>query len=1027
MVQQTVDANGIQNNSTIDALGRVVKETRRKAGEPNSTATKSEVIRYFCSSSPVTCPANARYLIAQRASHNSDNEDLGAPLVLTFFDSLRRAIRTTKYTHAGPVHTDTEYNSKGQVKRVSEPYAGPSANAWLENEEIDEMNRVRKFTSPDGTEVEINYQQAGTRIKKTIATTFKTPNGSRSTIETEYTNLLGQTSRVYGADDKPIFYTYDEMGNLSKTRIGQDESTSIVVDYDVKGNRTKITDPDAGTIHFVHNGFGELRKQIWAKNTSDEKSISFDYDKLSRKTKRVDERPGFPNSEYSWVWDTRKKGMLSEVQGNGKTESYFFDSLARIRKQNIDIRTLGARSFDFTYDKFNRPLTVQYPSGLKIQLDYHAAGIHARTKDISKAQQKTLWEIGDAQDDRGAFTLSRFGNGAITEHSFNANSGRLEKINTGRFQAGDIQYLEYDYDSIGNLYSRSSRRINSLGIVENLSESFQYDDMNRLIDSNRFSSSGSPCGNDYCYDDLGNLTFKPGVGHLEYQRTGNAGIHAITHGNGKHYDYDVYGNMVRRGSDNLLYDTFNKPIMIKNTFFAYDADHKMYQQNDLDSDVTTWYLGDGLYEEIKTGGKTIKKSYVGNYYVQKIEDAKTEVHYLHRDNLGSVEAISDSSGNFASRMVFDPWGERLEEDWRDGDPTIGMPLHYPTQEGYTGHQQLDQLGLVHMDGRVYDPAVSRFLSADLFVQAPGNSQSYNRYSYVFNNPLSMVDPSGYISVLTTRPLQKFRTSYNEGFGAFNSGIGLSSFNPMIGFAADGGLLTGIGGAPYFVWDDSDDTEDQKESEITWTPTLEQFIRMMRDRYGEDFYILLILEISGTDAEPKANGVAGETDDLLADDRECSNRPCRPRGISEGVLEEPSFLDNPGYHLPSVPHGAMNFFGGMGDGITLGFGASARGYLGFYGGIDPSSTNYGRGEMVGVIASALTTSGGAIVGGRAAAIATTYTFTSSGLNFANGKNYGGTLDAVNGLFGLAVSATPQGRVVSGIANFQTSTTVPLFQE
>jgi RHS repeat-associated protein len=56
---------------------------------------------------------------------------------------------------------------------------------------------------------------------------------------------------------------------------------------------------------------------------------------------------------------------------------------------------------------------------------------------------------------------------------------------------------------------------------------------------------------------------------------------------------------------------------------------------------------------------------------------------------------------------------------------------------------LDSVGLIHMNGRVYDPELGRFMSADPFVQAPYNSQSYNRYSYVFNNPLSFTDPSGY--------------------------------------------------------------------------------------------------------------------------------------------------------------------------------------------------------------------------------------------------------------------------------------------
>lgn len=53
------------------------------------------------------------------------------------------------------------------------------------------------------------------------------------------------------------------------------------------------------------------------------------------------------------------------------------------------------------------------------------------------------------------------------------------------------------------------------------------------------------------------------------------------------------------------------------------------------------------------------------------------------------------------------------------------------------------LGPVHMNGRIYDPLLGRFLSADLIVQAPGNLQDFNRYSYVRNNPLSLTDPSGW--------------------------------------------------------------------------------------------------------------------------------------------------------------------------------------------------------------------------------------------------------------------------------------------
>ena len=56
---------------------------------------------------------------------------------------------------------------------------------------------------------------------------------------------------------------------------------------------------------------------------------------------------------------------------------------------------------------------------------------------------------------------------------------------------------------------------------------------------------------------------------------------------------------------------------------------------------------------------------------------------------------------------------------------------------------MPEIGLVHMNGRIYDPLLGRFLSADLIVQFPGSLQSYNRYSYVNNNPLTFFDPTGW--------------------------------------------------------------------------------------------------------------------------------------------------------------------------------------------------------------------------------------------------------------------------------------------
>jgi len=72
-----------------------------------------------------------------------------------------------------------------------------------------------------------------------------------------------------------------------------------------------------------------------------------------------------------------------------------------------------------------------------------------------------------------------------------------------------------------------------------------------------------------------------------------------------------------------------------------------------------------------------------------------------------------------------------------------VPQPQYMHRGYTMHEMLDEFGLINMNGRCYDPVVGRFLSPDIVVQNPNNTQCYNRYSYAINNPLKYTDPSGW--------------------------------------------------------------------------------------------------------------------------------------------------------------------------------------------------------------------------------------------------------------------------------------------
>ena len=115
--------------------------------------------------------------------------------------------------------------------------------------------------------------------------------------------------------------------------------------------------------------------------------------------------------------------------------------------------------------------------------------------------------------------------------------------------------------------------------------------------------------------------------------------------------------------------------------------------------------------------------------------------YWHKDHLGSINVVTNDSAAVQERLEYEPFGKRRYPNGTTDVPgTLKSSL---TNRGFTGHEELDEVGLVHMNGRVYDPSIGRFASADPFVQAPFNPQSLNRYSYVFNNPLSLTDPTGY--------------------------------------------------------------------------------------------------------------------------------------------------------------------------------------------------------------------------------------------------------------------------------------------
>ena len=265
-----------------------------------------------------------------------------------------------------------------------------------------------------------------------------------------------------------------------------------------------------------------------------------------------------------------------------------------------------------------------------------------------------------------------------------------------------------------------------------------------------------------------------------------AGPHAVSSvssrsgGKNTTYCYDANGNNVSGDGRTLTYTSFDLPSRIVRganvVSMAYGADRQLIYRDDTSvvKGVTTRTQTHvlGSVERVShlvgpSAGKIEMRYRVGGVLITQSaggsEGEDTRHRYTHVDHLGSVVAITDELGEVAERLSFDAWGRRravLSVDLVA--PVPGFYGHTALalssgliSDGFTGHQQLDGVGIIHMRGRIYDAELGRFLQGDPLVQDATNLQSLNRYSYVQNNPLSYTDPSGFVLQWLLRKAESF--------------------------------------------------------------------------------------------------------------------------------------------------------------------------------------------------------------------------------------------------------------------------------
>jgi RHS repeat-associated protein len=135
------------------------------------------------------------------------------------------------------------------------------------------------------------------------------------------------------------------------------------------------------------------------------------------------------------------------------------------------------------------------------------------------------------------------------------------------------------------------------------------------------------------------------------------------------------------------------------------------------------------------------------FYSQVEQDtpASVDAYFVHRDHQGSIDTLTRviGSGDDTRKQSFDAFGKRRNASWTadPGDQRYA-DAHF-TERGYTGHEHLDNVRLIHMNGRLQDPLLGVMLSPDPVLGSLADPRTLNRYAYAAGNPLSAVDPDGF--------------------------------------------------------------------------------------------------------------------------------------------------------------------------------------------------------------------------------------------------------------------------------------------
>jgi RHS repeat-associated protein len=774
---------------TYDALGRVTAVWT--PGHSQGTVPADKTFSYDVSN---TAPS----VIAT----NVINDTGGYTPSETLYDSLGRAVETQAETpDGGRDITDTFYNSDNQKDLVSNSYytTGAPSDTIVAAPDDEVPSQTGYVYDGDGRVVkQISYTFATETWETDTSyggdyTTVVPPAGGIA--QTTFTNGEGKTSAIYqyhsGAPASPsdpasdydattYLYTPAQQLALITDAAGNQWNYS----YDLNGDQTSATDPDAGASSSTYDAAGQMLTTTDARG----KTISYTYDLDGRKTAEYDTTGGAAQTGAdeldSWTYDTLAKSELTS------STSYVGGTGGSAYTEGV----LGYNSYGLPTGRYTTipssagALAGTYKQGLSYNAygdlqssysDQAAGGLPAETVETGYdtandpvSVGSSLWyyvaslsytELGQPQE---------YAFGTTNEPAWDIDSYNQEtnQLSTSQVQTGvspvTVDATTYGYDNYGNITSESDTPASGPAQVQ----CFSYDYLGRLVQAWAQGSAGcastpsqsaeggaAPYWESYAYNAENNMTSEtstPASGAAttttnSYPAPGTAQPHALTAqatsgSAGKSttsYGYNADGDTTTAASpsatQNLTWNDAGQLTSVATTganagttSYVYDASGDLLLQTD--PGTLTLYLPDEqLVDNTATGTVTGTRYYTLGGVTVAARTSAGDVQYLTGNEQGTDTLAIDYSTLNVTRRYYDPYG----------NPVGTAPASWSGTKGFVGGTADPATGLTNLGAREYNPGTGAFISPDSLITAY-NPQDLNAYAYGADNPATNSDPSG---------------------------------------------------------------------------------------------------------------------------------------------------------------------------------------------------------------------------------------------------------------------------------------------